>query len=342
MSLDSNEEALRQYCLSQLGIPVWLDRQSPDFDNKIQSTYVIQDRTNAIVVEKTPETQSIAKVITFAPEKTKPNVSPHQVANKKVTNSQVHQTTQANISNKITPVEKEAVQEVENQQNKTDNKQNYQHVVEIKKTDFFDTQLTTLNQEINNCQQCQQRNYQQKRLLGRFLCQNESVPTLALLVESPRDLEQQNNQLLTSNHLALLNNILTGMELNIFNVYVTDVLKCHTKRNQPPSNEEYEACFSYLIKELSLLDAKHIVVMGNFNFEHFFKFIHIDNQNEEKINSLKQLRTENSYLSIMTDGIEKKIPINFTFHPDFLLRHPLYKAQAQDDWLKIKNALDCV
>ena len=334
------DEALRQYCLSQLNIPIWLDRRCTDFQQQSQLSYTFKvkhDNNQIIKFNKVSEIE-------------KPPLSSETLSSKSSIESTPKKENKAKVDNDLNNITEnftsDLIQPARSDQSTVDQSNVYQS--NLDQDSLVDNELNSslvhLNQDISNCHQCPKREHEQPRLSGRFLYKHDSAPTLVLLVESPRDIEQQNRQLILFKHMTLLQNMLKGMELNIFNVYVTDVLKCYSTNYQTADLAEYNSCFSFLKQELSLVKANHILAMGNFQFSHLLQFLNYTN--DDNIISLKQLRTistknnNQASIDIKVNNIDTSIPIHFTFHPDFLLRHPLYKAQAQDDWLKIKNALD--
>ena len=54
--------------------------------------------------------------------------------------------------------------------------------------------------------------------------------------------------------------------------------------------------------------------------------------------SLSQIREE-QLSTRMIKLNNKQTPLVSTFHPDFLSRHCAYKADAQNDWLRIRDHL---
>lgn len=63
----------------------------------------------------------------------------------------------------------------------------------------------------------------------------------------------------------LLDRLLGGIGLRREDVYIGNVVKCRPPRNRDPRPDEIEACKGYLREQLSLIDPKVVVTLGNFS-----------------------------------------------------------------------------
>lgn len=63
----------------------------------------------------------------------------------------------------------------------------------------------------------------------------------------------------------LLERLLGGIGLRREDVYIANVVKCRPPQNRDPRSDEIEACKGYLRKQLSLIDPKVVVTLGNFS-----------------------------------------------------------------------------
>jgi len=63
----------------------------------------------------------------------------------------------------------------------------------------------------------------------------------------------------------LLERLLGEIGLRREDVYIANVVKCRPPKNRDPRPDEIEACKGYLRKQLSLIDPKVVVTLGNFS-----------------------------------------------------------------------------
>ena len=106
-------------------------------------------------------------------------------------------------------------------------------------------------------------------------------------------------------------------------VYLTNVVKCHTPNGRCESVDEFNACMGHLQKQIALIKPKLIVAVGRIA-AHFLL-----NSNQ----ALGRLRGR-----IYTYGNENT-PLLVTYHPAYLLRSPRDKSKAWQDLLVIKQHL---
>ena len=63
----------------------------------------------------------------------------------------------------------------------------------------------------------------------------------------------------------LLERLLSEIGLRREDVYIANVVKCRPLKNRDPRPDEIEACKGYLRNQLSLIDPKVVVTLGNFS-----------------------------------------------------------------------------
>lgn len=63
----------------------------------------------------------------------------------------------------------------------------------------------------------------------------------------------------------LLDRLLGEIGLERSDVYIANVVKCRPPKNRDPRPDEIEACKGYLREQLSLIDPKVVVTLGNFS-----------------------------------------------------------------------------
>jgi DNA polymerase len=120
--------------------------------------------------------------------------------------------------------------------------------------------------------------------------------------------------------------LLTKMIENVLHikredVYITNIVKCHTPQNRTPTPTEAHTCQPYLLKQIELIKPKFIVALGSTAY-------HYLTGDETAISKVRGIAQQQENYTI--------IP---TFHPSYLLRNPSAKKEVFEDLLKIKELL---
>ena len=113
----------------------------------------------------------------------------------------------------------------------------------------------------------------------------------------------------------LLDNMLAAIKLKRgVNVYITNVVKCHPPDNREPGADEIAQCLPYLAQQIKLIQPKLIVALGKTAAASLLG----------RDVTLTELRGKpHDYHGI---------PLIITYHPAYLLRAPLEKAKAWQDF----------
>ncbi len=119
----------------------------------------------------------------------------------------------------------------------------------------------------------------------------------------------------------LLDAMLNAIDLNREKAYIANIVKCRPPNNRDPQPEEIAACTPYLQQQIEYIQPKLIVALGRVAAHYLL----------QTKSSMAQLRGKVHSLP------SKKVPLIVTFHPAYLLRNPLDKAQALQDLYLIKQ-----
>ena len=104
-------------------------------------------------------------------------------------------------------------------------------------------------------------------------------------------------------------------------IFITNMVKCRPPGNRDPQPDEVSTCLKYLHEQIRLIDPQYIVCLGRVAAQSLmdpnFKVTKQHGQFMEK------------------DGVM----MMGTFHPAALLRNPSQKADALDDFCKLRDRL---
>tara|TARA_B100000686_G_scaffold295692_1_gene326738 strand:+ start:11920 stop:12579 length:660 start_codon:yes stop_codon:yes gene_type:complete len=146
---------------------------------------------------------------------------------------------------------------------------------------------------------------------------------LLLVGEAPGEQEDLKGEPFIGRAGKLLDKILLAIGLNRNkNVFITNVVKCRPPNNRDPLPSEVEKCEPYLNKQISLINPILIVALGRVAAKTLLKLEM----------PLKDLRDKIHDYS--------GIPLRVTYHPAALLRNPMLKKAAWEDFQWIQKYIN--
>ena len=105
-------------------------------------------------------------------------------------------------------------------------------------------------------------------------------------------------------------------------VYIANTLKCRPPRNRNPTPDELALCQPFLLRQVALVQPRVILAMGRFAVQSLLG-------SDAPVGQLRgQLHDWHG------------VPLVVTYHPAYLLRQPLAKAEAWDDLCRAAQLLD--
>ena len=120
----------------------------------------------------------------------------------------------------------------------------------------------------------------------------------------------------------LLDKMLEAIEYDRKNTYITNVVFWRPPGNRKPNNEEIDICLPFLLKHVSLIKPKVLVLAGAIAAQALL------NSKE----GITQLRGK--WEEVILEDCKEPIKTIAIFHPAFLLRQPARKREA---WVDLKN-----
>ena len=184
--------------------------------------------------------------------------------------------------------------------------------------------LSTLKEIVSNCTKCELRKSRDKTVFGAG---NESAKIL-FIGEAPGRDEDKEGEPFVGRAGKLLTEMISSINLNREDIYITNTVKCRPPSNRNPSDEEVKSCADYLENQIELIKPKIIILLGKVAANRIIKI-------DEPITKLRK----------KTFFFEpKNIPIIVFYHPAYLLRNPKDKRKVWEDLLYLKSVMkeyDC-
>lgn len=175
-------------------------------------------------------------------------------------------------------------------------------------TDVKSLDWQALQKQVASCQLCE---LSQTRTQTKFGVGNQTA-SLMIIAD---DTNEQSGKLLTS--------MLKAMGYQRSDVYISDVIKCSSDGNTDASESQVESCEPYLLRQISLVQPKLILALGNSSAQRLLK----------SKSNMNRLRGQLHYV----DGINA--PILVSYHPTYLLAAPNEKRKAWEDLQVAMNEL---
>ncbi|HJK87343.1 MAG TPA: uracil-DNA glycosylase [Candidatus Megaira endosymbiont of Hartmannula sinica] len=157
---------------------------------------------------------------------------------------------------------------------------------------------------------------------------DESNKQIMLIGEAPGATEDLEGRPFCGESGKLLDNIFKSINLyREKELYICNSVFWRPPSNRRPSKEEIEICRPALLKHISLVKPKLIILVGNTANEAIY----------EKEMNYKHIRDK--FLKYKNEYMEEETFITAIFHPAYLLRQPNKKKEMWEKIIKIKEFL---
>ncbi len=177
--------------------------------------------------------------------------------------------------------------------------------------------IEELRQEAEGCRRCSLHETRTKLVFGV----GNTSADLMFIGEAPGRDEDIKGEPFVGAAGKLLDRILKAMELCREEVYIANLLKCRPPNNRDPMNDEIEACWSILERQIDLVAPVVICTLGSF--------------------ATRTLLGSHAPLGRLRERVHtfKGIDVVPTYHPAALLRHPAWKRPTWEDMKVIMQLL---
>ena len=187
----------------------------------------------------------------------------------------------------------------------------------IIKEEELPNEIGLLHDIVLNCNLCSLSKSRKNILFGS----GNADANIMFLKLSPTHLEDESGNIFSGKSGEMLVNMCKNiLDLNIDDIYVTNILKCFSK---DIVDKDVNTCKSYIYKQIELIKPNIIITFGR-AYEYLI--------NETK--SLKEIRgIVQNYNNI------KVMP---TFDPSYILRNPSFKKDVLEDLQKVKILMESI
>ena len=120
----------------------------------------------------------------------------------------------------------------------------------------------------------------------------------------------------------LLSKYLNGIGLSRKSVFITNIVKCRPPGNRDPLEEEIEACFPYLTKQIEIISPKVIVTLGRYSLSALLG------------REVKIMRERGSIINF------KGVMLLPMLHPAAVLRNGSLDEKMKEDFKQLKEVIE--
>ena len=182
--------------------------------------------------------------------------------------------------------------------------------------------LQALNGEVADCTKCPLHSTRTNTVPGEG-----PVPADIMFIgEGPGKNEDLQVRPFVGAAGKLLEELLQGIGKSREEVFIANVVKCRPPGNRDPQSEEVQSCWSYLERQVALVDPKLVILLGRHAMDRFLPGQKISNDKG------KPKRREITGL-----GVRVYMPI---YHPAAALYNPNLKESLAEDFAKIDPILE--
>lgn len=168
--------------------------------------------------------------------------------------------------------------------------------------------LEQLNSSAQKCQKCSLCTSRHNVVFG----EGSVNADLMFIGEGPGYDEDQQGRPFVGKAGELMTKMISAMQFNREQVYISNIVKCRPPKNRNPLPEEANICLPYLQRQIELIQPKVIVVLGAVPLKYL-------------LNKMGIMRLRGQWDSY------KGIKVMPTFHPAYLLRNPGAKREVWND-----------
>ncbi len=178
--------------------------------------------------------------------------------------------------------------------------------------------LESLKKQAQGCHLCTLSKTRDKVIFG----EGNPHADIMFIGDKPSNSDESMGSIFTGRSGEILTKMIENvLKIQRKDIYLTNILKCHSPEGHTISPKHAHTCHSYLLKEIDLVQPKLILTFG----EEAYYYLTGDNA---PLSNLRGLIQQKEHYKI--------IP---TYHPNYLLRNPSAKKDVFEDLQKIKTFL---
>ena len=177
---------------------------------------------------------------------------------------------------------------------------------------------------INQSDKCLLKNSAKKTVIA----DGNPASKLMIIGEAPGKDEDEQGIPFVGQAGQLLNKMLTAINIQRKDVYITNVIPWRPPNNRPPTNEEILLCLPFLQKHIELIKPKFLLLLGATAAKSILS------------SPLSISKLRNKWHEYSSMNLNLKIKTLVSYHPAFLLRSPQFKKEAWEDLQNLQQLMN--
>tara|TARA_Y100000590_G_scaffold147926_1_gene170005 strand:- start:332 stop:1057 length:726 start_codon:yes stop_codon:yes gene_type:complete len=184
--------------------------------------------------------------------------------------------------------------------------------------------IEELTNYINRSDKCLLKNSAKKTVIA----DGNPASKLMIIGEAPGKDEDEQGIPFVGQAGQLLNKMLTAINIQRKDVYITNVIPWRPPNNRPPTNEEILMCLPFLQKHIELIKPKFLLLLGATAAKSILS------------SPLSISKLRNKWHEYSSMNLNLKIKTLVSYHPAFLLRSPQFKKEAWEDLQNLQQLMN--
>jgi len=186
--------------------------------------------------------------------------------------------------------------------------------------------MDELVDEVGQCRRCRLWERAKKAVSG----EGSLDASLMFVGEAPGYWEDVKGRPFVGAAGRLLDELLSSIDLNRRDVYISNIIKHRPPNNRDPRKDEVDACSPYLDRQIEIIEPSIILTLGR----HSARYV------------LSKVKVEMKGITEVRGGIYVgklfgfQVRVMPTFHPAAVLYNPEYRSALEEDFQRVKKELE--
>ena len=182
--------------------------------------------------------------------------------------------------------------------------------------------IDAMNKEIRRCDRCGLAKSRKNAVCG----EGDTSAQLMLVAQAPGENEDREGIMFIGPSGMVLNEMLSRIEINRKDIYMTNLIKCLLPKNRKPKADEIEACGQFLEREIEAVRPGILVPLGYYATRYLFIKYGIARPPKVEFHSV--------YGHIFMAGDQEIIPVQ---HPAALLHNPAVREDMVRNYTRLQG-----
>ncbi len=186
--------------------------------------------------------------------------------------------------------------------------------------------MDELVDEVGQCRRCRLWERAKKAVPG----EGSLDASIMFIGEAPGYWEDVKGRPFVGAAGRLLDELLSSIDLNRGDVYISNIIKHRPPNNRDPRRDEVEACSPYLDRQIEIVEPSIILALGRHSARYVLSKLNV------KTKGITEVRGR-IYVGKLFGFTVRVMP---TFHPAAALYNPEYRSALEEDFQRVKKELE--